>query len=181
MKIQKMNTLLWFAALVTILISCKPTDHSDAGNYLLSFADHRTNECGYKNSKGDVVIPAGRYGMCFTDTFRNYAIVLKPTVGFIAIDRQETVLYDVYPFDNGPDPVADGLFRIQRDGKIGYADAVAGNVVIDPQYTCAYPFENGIAKVSTDCTTEADGEHTTWVSEHWMNIDKTGKKLDMPK
>ncbi len=32
MIIQKANTHLWFVVLITILISCKPNDHSDAGN-----------------------------------------------------------------------------------------------------------------------------------------------------
>lgn len=178
---QKVSTSLWLAVLITALVSCKPAVENDIDNYLLSFSDPQKNECGYKNSKGNVVIPAGRYGMCFTDTFRTYAIVLKPSVGFVAIDKQEAVLYEVYPYDNGPDPVADGLFRIQREGKIGYADALTGSVVIEPQYTCAYPFENGLAKVSNECTTQADGEHTIWVSEHWMTIDKAGQKVDMPK
>jgi hypothetical protein len=181
MKSQKGSIHLWMVVLISTLMCCKPVDESDSGNYLLSFSESGKDGCGYKNSKGNVIIPAGRYSMCFTDTFRTFAIVLKPSLGFVAIDRQEAVLYEVYPFDNGPDPVADGLFRIRRDQKIGYADALTGNVVIEPQYTCAYPFENGMAKVSTDCTSEADGEHTTWISDHWSTIDKAGRIIDAPK
>ena len=31
--------------------------------------------CGYKNSKGDTIIPFGKYMQCFTDTFIHFAIV----------------------------------------------------------------------------------------------------------
>ena len=53
--------------------------------------------------RGEIIIPLGKYAICFTDTFRTYAIVLKSHKGFVAIDRQENILYEVFPFDNGPD------------------------------------------------------------------------------
>lgn len=55
----------------------------------------------------------------------------------------------------------------------GYADAATGNVVIKPQYECAFPFENGIAKVAIHCTVE-DGEHGIMESDQWIYIDKKG-------
>jgi len=82
-----------------------------SGN-LVSFTDTITDESGYKNQNGDIVIPSGKYIGCFTDTFRTYAIVVKPNSGFVAIDWQEKILYEVFPFDNGPDEPSDGLFRI---------------------------------------------------------------------
>ena len=97
------------------------------------------------------------------------------------IFRQENILYIVFPFDNGPDYVSDGLFRILIDGKIGYADSATGKIIIQPQFDCAWQFENGVAKVSTDCTTKSDGEHSTWLSESWFYIDRTGKNVNPPK
>jgi hypothetical protein len=148
---------------------------------LISFVDTVKDEYGYKNLKGDTIIPLGKYSICFTDTFNTYAIVTIPHKGFVAIDRQENILYYVFPFDNGPDYVSDGLFRILIDGKIGYADSATGKIIIKPQFDCAWPFENGIAKVSTDCKTKSDGEHSTWLSDSWFYIDKTGKKVNPPK
>ena len=151
---------------------------SVSDNYLISFFDSAKNAYGYKNVIGAVVIESGKYKMCFTDTFRTYAIVLKEGDGFVAIDRQQSVLYQVFPFDNGPDYYAEGLFRIVLNGKIGYADSATGKVVIKPQFKCAYPFEHGVAKVSINCNNTSMGEYHYWVSKNWNYIDKKGNKIN---
>lgn len=149
-------------------------------DYLISFHDSIKDEHGYKNQKGDTIIPSGKYAICFTDTFKTYAIVLKSYSGFVAIDRQENILYQVFPFDNGPDLISDGLFRIIENSKIGFANALTGKVIIKPQFDCAWPFKNGVAKVSMDCAKVPDGEYSTWVSDKWYYIDKSGKKVNKP-
>src|SRR5665647_274044 len=162
------------------LIHCVPSQKKN-NYYLISFNDTIKDEYGYKNNKGEIIIPAGRYARCFTDTFKIYAFVVKPNSGlFIAIDRQENLLYEVFPFDNGPDEPSEGLFRIMSDKKIGYADSLTGKVVIKPQFDCAWPFENGVAEVSTGCKTQQDGEHSSWISDHWFYIDKRGKTVEKP-
>jgi hypothetical protein len=95
---------------------------------------------------------------------------------WVVVDEQKTVLYEVFPFDNGPDTPSDGLYRIVKDGKIGYADAITNAIVITPQYDCAFPFENGKAKVSIDCQTTKDGDHSVWTSDAWQFIDKKGAR-----
>jgi len=104
-----------------------------------------------------------------------------PGKGLVGIDRMEHVLYNVFLFDNGPDYPSHGLFRIIKHNKIGYADALTGKVMIKPQYDCAWPFENGIAKVSLECEKITYLEHTTWQSDHWHYIDLTGKRTWAPK
>ena len=151
---------------------------SKSDNYWISFVDTVKDEYGYKNLHGDTVIQLGKYNICFTDTFKTYAIVLKSHSGFVAIDRQQKVLYKVFPFDNGPDYTSDGLFRILKDNKIGYADSTTGKIIIKPQYDCAFPFDNGIAKVSLNCKTQSDGEHSSWISKDWFYIDKKGRKIN---
>ena len=151
------------------------------GAILVSFADTLNDGYGYKNLHGDIVIPAGKYSFCFTDTFRTYAIVALPHKRFVAIDKKENILYTVFPFDNGPDYVEDGLFRIVKDGKIGYAEAATGKIVIQPQFACAWPFKKGKAKVSMECETKSFGEHSTWLSDKWFYIDKRGQKVKPPK
>jgi hypothetical protein len=172
--------ILLFTASCLLYVSCltKTDQRLEPGHYLISFADTATGECGYKDQNGRVVIPAGKYLACFTDTFRNYAIVLKNGKGFIGIDRNENLLYDVFAFDNAPDDASDGLFRIESNGKIGYADAVSGTVVTAPRFDCAYPFENGVAKVAESCHTQAEGEHSSWVSDSWFYINKSGIRID---
>jgi hypothetical protein len=145
---------------------------------LILVADSATNTYGYKSGSGKIAVPMGKYPMCFTDTFRSYAIVLDSRRGFIAIDRQYHVLYNVFIFDNGPDPASGGLFRIQVAGKIGYADITTGSVAIKPQFACAWPFENGMAKVAIKCQTRQDGEHSTWISDEWFYINKAGRLVN---
>lgn len=131
---------------------------------------------GYVDEKGDTVIAMGKYSYCFTDSFRNFAIVASDK-GLIGINRDETQLFNVYMYDNGPDYIADGLFRIIKDKKIGYANT-NGEVILEPQYTCAYPFKDGKAKVAMNCSTHKDGEHAFWESEEWFFIDKKGNRVD---
>jgi hypothetical protein len=155
-------------------------------DYLLAISSDSTLELGssmgYINIKGDTVIPIGKYSHCWTDTFRTYAIVFdkentnSKTVG---IDKMENVLFDVYFFDNWPDEISDGLFRVKRNGKIGYANE-KGEVVIPCQFECAHPFENNKAMVTFDCNlvcADKDCEHERMESDSWFYIDKKGNRL----
>ena len=94
---------------------------------------------------------------------------------WVILDGNKTALYDVFIYDNGPDYPAEGLIRVVKNDKIGYADAKTYAVVIEPQFDCAYPFENGKAKVSNQCKTVKDGEHNMWESEAWQYVDREGK------
>jgi len=135
---------------------------------------------GYLKYNGDTVIPVGKYSMIFTDTFRTYAFVYDKvaTKGkMVAINRNDEIIFDAYLFDNGPDYTAEGLFRIIRNGKIGYADE-NGEVVISAKYGCAFPFENGKAKVAVNCKNTSDGEHTSAESDEWIYIDRDGKTIN---
>jgi hypothetical protein len=149
---------------------------SNSNKYLV-LVTNKEGEYAYTNLKGDTIIPFGKYIICFTDIFKKFAVVQKSNVGFVVINRDEKVLYNVFPFDNGPDYTSEGLFRIVKDGKIGYADSASFAIKIQPQYGCAFPFKNGIAKVSNDCKTVPDGEHTVWVSNNWFYINKAGIKV----
>ncbi len=173
--------ILCLLLLVAVFPACNQAG-KPADGYLTRVCDSTGQACGYANQKGKVVIANGKYEVCFTDTFRTYAIVVKRDSGiFEAINRDEKVLYQVFGFDNGPDESSDGLFRIIANHKIGYADSATGNIVINPMYDCAFPFVNGVAQVSIDCKTVTEGEHQTWISEHWIYIDKNGKRADPPK
>ncbi len=94
---------------------------------------------------------------------------------WVILDGQKTALYEVFIYDNGPDYEAEGLIRVVKNGKIGYADAKTYAIVIEPQFDCAFPFENGKAKVSNQCKMVKDGEHSIWESDAWQYVDKAGK------
>ena len=87
-----------------------------------------------------------------------------------------------FRYDNGPDYVREGLYRIVDDrGRMGYADE-SGRVVIAPRFAFAHPFEGGEAKV-TDTGQRKEvpgsgGEHWYWESDAWYFIDTTGRRTD---
>ena len=146
----------------------------DSSYFLRSF--DLNEEPGYLNYLGDTVIQFGKYTACFTDTFRTFAKVLLPKDGLYAIDKNENKLFEIYWFENGPDYTIDGLYRIKKEGKIGYANDNF-EIVIEPQFECAFPFEKGKAKVTYDCELIDEGEHQLMSSNAWLFIDKQGNKL----
>lgn len=166
---NKMKFILPLFLLVGIACSAQ------TNSYLLRVYDDKKDEAGYINAKGDSVIPTGKYIQCYTDTFKTYAIVGKAPLGIYAINRSEESLYRVFMFDNWPDEPANGLFRIEKDGLVGYADVKTGQVVILPKYQCAYPFENGKAQVSLKCTKTFDGDHTAISGGNWFYINTKGE------
>ena len=141
---------------------------------LYRIEDNDTGRYGYANAKGDTIIPFGKYDMCFTERFDQFAIVLLKGKGLVGIDRSENILFNVYIMDNGPDYPSDGLFRIVQNGKIGYAN-LKGQIVIAAKYDCAYPFKKGKAEVGTGCQTKADGEYHYWAGGNWWTINKKGQ------
>jgi len=148
--------------------------------YLLKFCtDPHCEICGYVDQNGDTIVPAGKYNMCLTDTIKNFGVVLQAGKGFIGIDKHGSFLFEIFLYDNGPDYISEGLFRITGNGKIGYADST-GTIVIKPRFECACPFRDGVAKVSMECTERHEGEHKIWESENWFYINKKGDKTEIP-
>ncbi len=156
----------------------------DPSDYLIAISTDSLREmgspCGYVNLRGDTIIPIGKYPICWTDTIKNMGVVYEKTdssAGYIAIDPELNVLYEVYYYDNGPDWLEDGLFRIMRNGKIGYADE-DGFIKIKPQFACANQFDEGRAKVALHCELIPEGEHTRQESDEWFFIDKNGERIE---
>lgn len=134
----------------------------------------------YINQKGDTIIPYGKFHMAFSDTIVNYGIVVQKTndnYEMIGINKKGQRLYEIHSFDNGADLMSDNTFRIIRNGKIGYANEF-GEIIIKAQFDCAYPFENGIAKVAYECKTSSkDPVTTTQKSDAWIHINKKGESV----
>jgi hypothetical protein len=189
---------LFFIPFLGFYFSCqKPaTEHSIPENTYYDVTVNTNNEyltavfmdsvpelgsrIAFINSKKDTIIPFGKYSICWTDTIKTYAIVFDKinTKGrTVAIDKNERILFDIVFFDNWPDELHDSLFRVKRNEKIGYANS-KGEIVIPCQFSCAFWFENGRAKVTYNCTEKTDKfEHTLPESDEWFYIDTKGKRI----
>lgn len=193
--------LIIFLLINCLIISCAPTDNSkqesnqdntelieeptNKENKLLTrVSEEATYElgmpCGYINAQGDTIIPMGRYGLCWSETIESFGIVWDESVdppSFKGINAKGEELYEILTFDNGPDQIQDGLFRIRQNGKVGFADE-SGAIKIQPQYACAFPFEGGKAKVANNCSVVPDGEYQRMESEEWFYVNTAGEKVE---
>ena len=144
------------------------------------FEDEKDLEsnCGYRNpddvEKG---IPCP-YLTCFTDTLYNYAVVADTNYHFIGVNRKGEFIYKVYPFDNGPDYISEGFFRIIENGKIGFANGQTGKIEIPPKFDFAFPFSEGYSAYCVGCKkVKSDyGGHTSMKGGLWGYLDKKGRK-----
>lgn len=138
----------------------------------------------YLNERGDTIVPYGKYQYCQSDTIRKIGFVYEnrpKDAKIVCIDNTGKELFYVFKYDNGPDYIREGLFRItDENGLIGFADSL-GNIVIKPQYSFAYPFKDGKAKVTLkgECqeVPGANGEHHYWESGEWLYINKRNIRL----
>jgi len=143
---------LIFGIIITFLIlACS----SKKENYLIKFHEGEFDEIGvpsgYMNSNGDTIIPIGKYYYCYTDTIRNFGMVIEKGTGkILGIDKNANELFEVFKTDNGPDYIENGLFRIIKNDRIGYANS-NGIIVITPKFKCAQSFTFGKAEVSDSC------------------------------
>lgn len=135
-------------------------------------------ECAFVDSKGDTVIPFGRFTMFDSVCFVTYAIV-KAKDGVYGINRKGEIMFDAYLWgDVQLDEISEGLFRVIRNGKIGYANE-SGEILIPCQFKCAEQFKNGVAKVAYDCDYLVDGgmEEVKTKSDHWFYINHKGASI----
>ena len=138
----------------------------------------------FLNERGDTIVPYGKYKFCQINRVKNlvFAYENKQDARIVCLDSQGKELYYVFQYDNGPDKIREGLFRIMdKNGLIGFADSL-GNVVLKPQFKFAFPFENGKAKVTfsgeSKVVPDSKDEKYYWDSPDWYYIDTNGKILN---
>lgn len=130
---------------------------------------------GYKNRRGEVVIPA-RFRIAGDFGKNNLAAVLDDA-GWCYINKKgAVVIRSPFIFDNGADYFKEGLVRIvSSQGKFGFANAL-GKTIIQPQFDYAQSFREGVAAVCTGCRSEkADAEHSITVGGRWGYINRRGR------
>jgi len=172
-----MRKFIFGITIIFTVLSCK----YDKKDYLIKFYEGEFDEIGvptgYLNSKGDTIVPIGKYNYCYTDTIRDFGMVIENETGkILGIDKNENELFEVFKTDNGPDYIENGLFRIVKNNKIGYANS-NGKIVISPQYNCAHSFVQGKAKVSDSCETKTASGQKCFFGTDWYFIDTKGNRI----
>lgn len=152
---------------------------SENNGYLYLKYVENINSYGYVDYNGNLVIPFGKYAMCFTDTLKTYAIVYKENEGLVAIDKEENILFHVYEIDNGPDYPSEGYFRIVKNNLVGFAHE-SGKILVEPQFDSALPFSGGYAAVCRGCMTVPDGEYKRRINGKWGFINREGAIVIQP-
>ena len=139
-------------------------------------SDHSTLATGYINLDGDTIIPLGKYKHCYTDTISDFAIVMTKENKLIGIDLKERELFEVVSLNNTPDLPSEGLFRIKRKGKVGFAND-EGVIVINPKFKYAEPFKDGKAKVCNNCSIKNNEEYNGLKMQNAFYINKKGDRI----
>jgi len=138
-------------------------------------------QSGYLNADGDTIIPFDTY-RCLSDTFKYYGLIedIQGDYNMYGIDKAGKKLFEAVPDGEGYATIEyDGRIMIQKNGKYGYANH-KGEIVIQPQYSCAENFNNGRARVSNQCQKSKD-EHYMWESNNWIYIDRCGNEIEPKK
>ncbi len=104
---------------------------------------------------------------------RPFKTIFRHGKGFMGIDKNGKILFQIFTFDNGPDYVSEKKFRIVENQKIGFANT-RGDIIIHPQFDAAFPFSEGFAAVCSGCIKIKSGEHTEVQNGKWGFINASG-------
>ncbi len=114
------------------------------------------------------------HGSTVAASYTARGIAMVPEGGkWLCIDRKGHRLAAIFPFENGPDYVREGLIRYQDRGKIGFVDE-ACKIQVAAEWDFAFPFSEGRAVVCQGCKAQSDGEHFMQVGGQWGYIDRAG-------
>jgi hypothetical protein len=152
-------------------------DSIRAGDPGVLYAFEQGEYIGFKDAKGHIILPA-RYMFTVSDTFsRKAAIVIDSVGGPMVIDKTGKKILSPYIYDNGPDYVVEGVFRVvDENKKMGFAD-LDGNVVIPIKYDFVTEFHDGLACFGSGYTVEQKGEMSFMKGGKWGFIDHKGDTI----
>ncbi len=139
------------------------------------------NNCAGKNSDGTYIIKGSVWRKIDFDK-KNLAAGSISKDGCYWLNKKG-ILRKTHCFDNGADYFQEGFARyIGEDGRFGFMNEKL-EIKIKPQYTFAFPFQDGIAKVCQNCRiVKSDPEHSVVQDGHWFIIDQKGKTVkDCPE
>lgn len=109
----------------------------------------------------------------------NYFFITPRGKKEYAVDKNGEFLFYPYYYDNGPDDLQEGLFRItDKNNKVGFANA-KGEIIIKPKYDFASSFTMGFTSYCNGCYFDRskDSEHPPLVNISMHYIDIKGNPI----
>ncbi len=135
--------------------------------------DQATGFYGIKSNKTEdwLVKPVWLMAMDFDEW--NHAAVLTQDRGFVLIDWDGKIKFEIFNYDNGPDYFSGGLARYVDGKKMGYFD-FTGQVAIKAAWDFVLPFEEGKATVIIGGSMKRENEHSFWTGGKRSLINNAG-------
>ncbi|AZA84266.1 hypothetical protein C1637_05325 [Chryseobacterium lactis] len=157
---------------------------------VLRYFKSKDSLVGVKNKAGKIIVPAQFRIFAYLkdgdpvegetilfDGEKNGEKPEKNTWGYI-YDRKGNFLYRPFLYDNGPDYFSEGLRRLVKNGKIGFADR-NGKISIEPIHDFVSPFNYGYAAFCDGCDWEkTDDEHKAIVGGTWGVMNTQGQTVE---
>ncbi len=169
-----------------IILDIYPQVDSCKSNFYLR--QEKSNEdIFFTNSdSGDTILYLShkKYPVCYTDTMKSVVVVcIRNKKGCYAIDRNKNILFEVYNLSyktQNPDQFSEGLIRIIKNKKVGFADE-NGKIIVAPHYDVASPFKGGIAMIGDKCKIRPWNkkvcDHLQIECKKWGYIDNKGRVI----
>lgn len=173
--------------LVTIVLI--PMLSFSQGKEVLYYFKSKDSLVGVKNKAGKIIVPAQFKIFSFLkdgDPVEGEAILFdgskegekpeKNAWGYV-YDKNGKFLYQPFLYDNGADYFSEGLRRLVKNGKVGFADR-NGKIVIEAEHDFASPFNYGYAAFCDGCDWEkTNDEHRSIVGGKWGVMNGKGQTV----
>ena len=160
-----------------------PTESLQGGRPCLFDREHgEVPDCIHKRRNGQTSI-SPKYLRELDFDSHGVAAVWSQEENWMYVNRKGRVIISGVPtMDNGADWFHNGLVRIVRNNRYGFANR-KGLVVVPPIYDGAMNFEKGIAEVCMRCRSEcaSDCEYHALAGGEWFRINTRGTVLKSKK
>lgn len=177
-----------YIALILISMLFAYAVNAQNNDKMHAFFNQDSTLVGYKNAKGEIVIPAKiDASLGIPDSFQNIISVIEPTKDdrilsyFLTKEGKRVGKDSLYMFDNVPDCENEGFirFRDQKTDKMGLLNS-KGEIQITAIYSHIDRVKNGMIAVLKDAVrkkTHPGSEYTYWEGGNTFLIDTNNNVL----
>jgi hypothetical protein len=156
--------------------SAFPTLDGPTTSCLFDFERGEVADCIRQATNGKLFVSEQVLKLLQFDSY-GLAPVLSAKEGWMYVSRAgRVVIIGVPRMENWADSFHDGLVRVVRNKKYGFANR-KGQIVISAKYDGAMNFEKGMAKVCSRCESKCvdhDCEYHVFAGGEWFQINAKG-------